>query len=50
MASQIGSHGRFSDAEIAPDAETEQPFADAWITPGGIPVSFRAEPFLPGML
>jgi len=48
MASQIGSHGRFSDAEIAPDAETEQPFADAWITPGGIPVSFRAEPFLPG--
>ena len=48
MASPIGLHGRTSDAEIASDAETEQPFADEWITPGGIPVSFRAEPFLPG--
>lgn len=48
MASQICSHGRHGNSEIATDAETGHPFADRWTTPGGIPVSFRAEPFVAG--
>src|SRR5487761_1346573 len=48
MASQICSHERPGNSEIVSDAETAIPFADRWTTPGGIPVSFRAEPFVAG--
>ena len=30
------------------DAEAADPSADRWLTPGGIPVSFRVEPFISG--
>ncbi|HEV7221509.1 MAG TPA: SNF2-related protein [Pirellulales bacterium] len=48
MASQIRSHEHPGDSEIVSDAETANPFADRWTTPGGIPVLFRAEPFAAG--
>ena len=36
------------NSEIGTHPETANPSADRWLTPGGIPVSFHAEPFLPG--
>ena len=36
------------NSEIGTRPETASPSADRWFTPGGIPVSFHAEPFLPG--
>jgi SNF2 family DNA or RNA helicase len=46
MASQIASHGRSSSLETHSIPDTPGTSADRWLTPGGIPVSFRAEPFV----
>lgn len=48
MISQNCTHGRLGDSEIALQADAANPAADGWLTPGGIPVSFRAEPYLAG--
>ncbi len=48
MTSQSCTHGRLGDSESASPADTVNPAADGWLTPGGIPVSFRAEPYLAG--
>jgi len=48
MASQVVPNGRPSKSEIASHPELANPSADRWFTPSGIPVSFRAEPFLAG--
>jgi SNF2 family DNA or RNA helicase len=48
MASQASLHERQGHTEIVSNGETADPSADRWLTPGGIPVSFRAEPFLTG--
>jgi SNF2 family DNA or RNA helicase len=48
MASQFSLHRRADQSEVAAHPETTNSSADRWFTPGGIPVSFRAEPFPAG--
>ncbi|HEV2973356.1 MAG TPA: SNF2-related protein [Pirellulales bacterium] len=48
MASQTFLHGHPSGSEIDSQPQIANTSADHWITPGGIRVSFRAEPLLPG--
>ncbi len=48
MASPYFVEKRTRKAEIDPESETDEAACDRWLTPGGIPVSFCAEPFLPG--
>ncbi len=49
MASRLFLDERPENREIVSEAaETANPSADRWLTPGGIPVSFRVEPFLSG--
>ena len=39
---------RSGNVEVGIKPETIDPSTDGWLTPGGIPVSFHAEPFHPG--
>ncbi len=48
MAAQVSSHGRPRKSEIVSHPAPANPPAEGWLTPGGIPVSFHAEPFLAG--
>jgi len=48
MASQVLPPGRADNSRNAALLDTANPPADRWLTPGGISVSFRAEPFLTG--
>src|SRR5438874_1410339 len=48
MALRLSSHGRPGNSEIASPSATADQFADRWFTPGGISVSFRAEPLPAG--
>src|SRR5258707_5739926 len=48
MASHLFLQERPEKSEIVSTPETAIPSADRWLTSGGIPVSFRAEPFVPG--
>src|SRR5437867_2620778 len=48
MVLRVSSHGRPGKSESASHSATADHFADRWFTSGGIPVSFRAEPFLAG--
>ncbi len=48
MTSRLSLHARPVHSEIDPDREAESAADDGWSTPGGIPVSFHAEPFLAG--
>ncbi len=48
MASRLFLDERAEHREIVSDEKTADPSADRWLTPGGIPVSFRVEPFLAG--
>src|SRR5438552_17631169 len=48
MALRVSSHGRRGTSESAAPSATADHFADRWFTPGGIPVSFRAEPLPAG--
>ncbi|MBX9788107.1 MAG: DEAD/DEAH box helicase [Pirellulales bacterium] len=41
------SQGRVSSLAGISSADAVEPYADRWITPGGIPVIFRAEPLPP---
>jgi SNF2 family DNA or RNA helicase len=48
MASRVDSAGCLDQCDIVSSPSTAHPFADRWVTPGGVPVSFHAEPFLAG--
>jgi SNF2 family DNA or RNA helicase len=49
MASQVGVPKHASKhSEIALPSPTPDRFGDGWVSPGGIPVSFHAEPFRTG--
>jgi len=48
MAVKVPRIERPGNSEISSRSETNNPPLDRWFTPGGIPVSFRAEPFLAG--
>src|SRR5438552_6020416 len=48
MALRVSSHGRRGTSESAAPSATADHFADRWFTPGGISVSFRAEPLPAG--
>src|SRR5258708_2048039 len=47
MSSQLSLPPRPENSEKVAHREGANPLADRWLTPGGIPVFFRAEPFLP---
>src|SRR5271165_2819501 len=47
MASQLFLHALAGSSELVSNSETASAAADRWMTPGGIPVSFRVEPFQP---
>jgi SNF2 family DNA or RNA helicase len=48
MALGVGAPKGTGSSEISSSATTADGFADRWVTPGGIPVSFHAEPFRVG--
>jgi SNF2 family DNA or RNA helicase len=48
MASQLFLNERSAISETDLYPAVANPVVDQWFTPGGIPVSFRAEPLLPG--
>jgi SNF2 family DNA or RNA helicase len=48
MTSQLSLNECPRSSEIVSHPETASAAEDRWLTPGGIPVSFRAEPFPPG--
>jgi SNF2 family DNA or RNA helicase len=48
MASRIAAPKGTGSSEISSSATAADPFADRWVTPGGIPVSFHAESFRMG--
>ena len=48
MTSQLSLNKRSGKSEIVSHPETASAAEDRWLTPGGIPVSFRAARFMPG--
>jgi SNF2 family DNA or RNA helicase len=48
MASQVSRHERPGHSDVGSNPDSANPPTDRWITPGGIPVSFLAEPFQAG--
>ena len=48
MATQVRSQGRASSSKIESPSDIGNSPEDRWVTPGGIRVSFRAEPFVAG--
>jgi SNF2 family DNA or RNA helicase len=48
MALRNPSPKSSADSAISSASKPANPFEDRWLTPGGIPVSFKAEPFLRG--
>jgi SNF2 family DNA or RNA helicase len=48
MALRVGAPKGTGSSEISSSTTTADRFDDRWVTPGGIPVSFHAEPFRVG--
>ena len=48
MVSQRIMRDRRGKSEVISNPESLNPFSDRWVTPGGIPVFFRAEPLVAG--
>ncbi len=48
MALQVAPISQEDEIEIGSDSEPGQASADGWLTPGGIAVTFRAQPLIPG--
>ena len=48
MVSQRIMRDRRGKSEVISNPESLNPFSDRWVTPGGIPVFFCAEPLVAG--